>query len=144
MASAHRGQATFPSDPGPILSSLKTTASGHSQIILLIEHEKESSGGHRYSQTTPLASHIFLPSSLHLHLLSLHLFSSIHSLFFPLSSLPTVLSLLAVGSFISLFSHLLSPGASCFTFNSFSYFLRLLSFFTSCQNQGQKRGHNFS
>jgi hypothetical protein len=125
MASAHRGQATFPSDPGPILSSLKTRPLATLKIILLIEHEKELSGG------PPLQSNIAarepylssLSSSISSYLLSLHLF-----LFHPFSvSLPTVLS--SGCRFVCLpFSHLLSLGVLCFTFNSFSYFLRLPSF----------------
>jgi hypothetical protein len=84
---------------------IKTTASGHSQIILLIEREKEFSGGHRYSQTTLLASRIFLPSSL----------PSISSslLFHPFSLLTAVLSLLAVGSLIFPFLLISSLRAFC-------------------------------
>jgi hypothetical protein len=122
---------------------IKTTASGHSQIILLIEHEKEFSGGHRYSQTTPLASHISLLIYLFIssYLLSLHLF-----LFHPFSVyLPTVLS--SGCRFVCLpFSQLLSSGASCFTFNSFSYFLRLLSFSLLVKIRGRNgvtTFHNF-
>jgi hypothetical protein len=85
---------------------IKNTASGHSQIILLIEHEKEFSGGHRCSQTTPLASRIFLPSSLP-SLLIFYLFISF--LFHPLSSLFPLFSLFWLSARLSpLFSSPLS------------------------------------
>jgi hypothetical protein len=122
---------------------IKDTASGHSQIILLIEHEKEFSGGPPLQSNDaarePHLSSLF--SSISSYLLSLHLF-----LFHPFSvSLPTVLS--SGCRFVCLpFSHLLSSGASCFTFNSFSYFLRLLSFSLLVKIRGRNgvtTFHNF-